>query len=115
MALSPAVITLLAHFNKRMGMYIGEPSKGGVIAFLTGLECGTHLCGQDAGFVSAMSGWLTKTYGVTSDCLGWPGQIQRLADLRDVSWLEAYVVVSGEVLEWAGAGDTGPTTPTSAP
>lgn len=85
----------LMRFNARMAMFICPTDRAGVEAFLHGYE---YAAGGECGFTGSLAAQLAQRHEVWPNARGWPDQIARLAERRSLDWLEAYLLVSSEVL-----------------
>jgi hypothetical protein len=88
----------IVRFNIRMGMFVCPPDRANVVAFLHGYEYGT---GGECQFTKTLSEHLAKKHRVKAGALGWPEQIARLAERRSLDWIDAYLLVTSEVLSAA--------------
>src|SRR6266851_9006473 len=86
----------LVRFNTRMGMFVCPCHRQNVVAFLHGYEFGT---GTKCAFTKALSDNLHQRHRIKPGSLGWPNQIERLAEKLSLDWMEVYLLVSSEVLQ----------------
>lgn len=85
----------LISFNTRMGMFICPSSRTQVIAFIHGFQ---HACPEQGHLSAHLSQHLASAHGIEGDSGGWPSQIQRYAQMNDLDWMEAYLLLSSQVL-----------------
>lgn len=74
---------LLWSFILRTAMYIGIESRERIESFLIGYEIGTD---EKCSFTSELSDFLHARYRITKGALGWPNQLERLAQQQDSDW-----------------------------
>ncbi|MBW3599569.1 MAG: hypothetical protein KY475_20145 [Planctomycetes bacterium] len=91
----PSDVTNLIEFNTRMGMFICPCNRGNVVAFLHGYEYGAA---GECRFTQTLADSLAEEHGVELDSLGWPHQIQRIAERLSLEWMDVYLLVSSELL-----------------
>jgi hypothetical protein len=84
----------IIRFNTRMGMFICPSNRSNVVAFLHGYEYGTA---GECRFTEILDQHLAKRHRVKPGALGWPDQIERLAERRSLDWMDVYLLVSSEV------------------
>lgn len=85
----------ISQFNTRMGMFICPSNKENVIAFIHGYEYGTQ---NKCLFTKHLKELLENKYQIKYNQFGWPNQIERLAEKREITWMEAYLMVSFEII-----------------
>jgi hypothetical protein len=86
----------LIRFNTRMSMFIGGPlTRESIVSYLHGYHTAA---GSDCDFLDSISALLLKRHGIVENNWGWWGQLQSLADKHSLDWLEAYYLISFEVL-----------------
>ena len=85
----------LIRFNTRMGLFVCPVTRSNVEAFLHGYQYGTASKCQ---FTEILSEHITKRYRIRPTALGWSHQIAQLAEKRSLDWMEAYLLVSSELL-----------------
>jgi hypothetical protein len=88
----------IIRFNTRMDMFICPSNRAGVVAFLHGYE---HATARKCSFTAVLSEHIAKRHRVKAGALGWPDQIDRLAERRSLDWMDVYLLVSSEVLSAA--------------
>jgi hypothetical protein len=99
----PIDVRNLIRFNTRMGMFICPSNRSNVVAFIHGYQYATA---NECRFTELLSAHIADRYRVKPDALGWPQQIARLAEQRSLDWMDAYLLVSSELLNSAiGAND----------
>ncbi len=76
-------------------MYLAEVNKDRIIAFITGYEIGAETNPQ---FTTELIKYLEEEHHIPFRALGWPYQIQQLANKRRTSWVAAFKAVSLELL-----------------
>jgi hypothetical protein len=76
-------------------MYLGEVNKDRIISFVTGYEFGSKSNPQ---FTIELTEHLKEKYLIPYRALGWPFQVQQLANKRGISWVSAFKAVSLELL-----------------
>ena len=101
-AMRPGDVRNRIRFNTRMGMFICPPDRPNVVAFIQGYEYGTS---NGCRFTELLGAYLADRYRVKADALGWPNQITRLAERHSLGWMDAYPLVSSELLN-AALGST---------
>lgn len=107
------VRNLLA-FNHRMSMFIWSPDQWTIIAFIHGYEYGRS---RECRFTELLSDLIAKKYRVKINNMGWPGQILRFAESHSISWSDAYLLLSSELLnsQLISIGSEGAATPAGRP
>lgn len=86
----------LIRFNTRMSMHIGGPiTRESIVSYLQGYQ---SAAGSDCDFLGSMSKILRERYGLLENNWGWWGQLQSLAEKLELDWIEAYYLISFEVL-----------------
>lgn len=86
----------LLRFNTRMNMFIGGPlTRESIVCYLHGYHTAA---GSDCDFLDSISALLLKRHGLAENNWGWWVQLQALADKHSLDWLEAYYLISFEVL-----------------
>lgn len=86
----------LIRFNTRMSMFIGGPlTRESIVCYLHGYHTAA---GRNCDFIDSISAILLNRHGLMENNWGWWGQIQALADKLSLDWLEAYYLISFEVL-----------------
>lgn len=88
----------LVRFNMRMGMFICPSDRWNVVSFLHGYELAR---GKRCRFLELLSQQITDDHQIKLDCLGWPGQIERLAEKYSLDWMETYLLISSNILNSA--------------
>lgn len=89
-------IHTLIRCHTRPSMYFYSNSKESVISFICGYEIG---CAGACNFTDLLSKHLADHHHIKPDSGCWPGQVSRLAQQRDLGWLDVYYLVSSVVLE----------------
>jgi hypothetical protein len=104
----PTDVRNLIRFSTRMSMFICPNDRAGVVAFLHGYE---YAVGGECRFTAVLSEHLARRHQVKGGPLGWAHQIAQLAERRELDWMEAYLLISSEVLNAAAeAPDAEPST-----
>lgn len=99
----PIDVRNLIRFNTRMGMFICPSNRPNVVAFVHGYQYATA---TECRFTELLSAHIADRYRVKADALGWPHQIARFAERRSLDWMDAYLLLSSELLNSAiGAND----------
>lgn len=90
-------VETLSGFVSRMGMYIQPVDQHTVISWIHGYQMGT---GGRYKLTDLLSEELSQTYntGPVSG-LGWWAQLERFAERRNVSWIEAFRLVSAPIID----------------
>jgi hypothetical protein len=94
----PKDVRSLIQFNTRMANFICPSNRANIVAFLHGYEHGT---GGACRFLDALSDCLATRHRVKLDSLGWPHQMALYAERLSLDWIDAYLLVSSEVLQKA--------------
>jgi hypothetical protein len=98
----PIDVRNLVRFNTRMGMFICPSNRSNVVSFIHGYQYGTS---SECRFTDLLSAHVAERHGVEADALGWPHQIERLAEHRSLDWMDVYLLVSSEFLNSAFASN----------
>ena len=85
----------LRNMHRRMPMYIQPIERDTIVNFLSGYECAAPACH----FTRLLNQHLQVHYGVSGGACGWPDAVETLAEQRGIVWLDAYRLVSGEMLK----------------
>jgi len=85
----------LIYFNTRMGMYICPSNKANVVAFLHGYEYGSD---SDFKLTDEIKSLLINKYKIKESNMGWPHQIDTFSKKKSIEWMDAYLLISSEIL-----------------
>jgi hypothetical protein len=96
--LRPSDVRNLIKFNHRMSMFIWSPDRWSIMAFVHGYEYGTS---NKCRFTELLGAHIAKQYGLKTDSGGWSHQIARFAEHRSLEWIDAYLLLSSELLNSA--------------
>jgi hypothetical protein len=83
-------------FIAKMGMYICPSDRQGVVAFIHGYEQG---CQGLCTFTRSLSVELEKRHRIKAYAQGWPEQVPSFAQRRNLTWMEAFILSSSNVVE----------------
>ena len=90
----PEDVRKIIAFNTRMGMFVCPSCRENVVAFLHGYEHAADGCR----FTDELSRHVAARYRIKPTAGGWPDQVERLAERRSLTWMEAYFLLSSHVL-----------------
>ncbi|MCH9661706.1 MAG: hypothetical protein K0U54_12450 [Bacteroidetes bacterium] len=82
-----------SHFIERTAMYVTTVNQDTIVSFIHGYEYGL----ANNTFTTSIRNRLTDHYGVIYSSDGWSGQIKRLAESINLSWIETFKKVASEL------------------
>lgn len=83
------------HFITRPRMYLYDLDKETVVAFIHGLEIGSN---KTINLSGRLSNLVEQKCRMKGGALGWPYQIQKYADKRDLEWFAGFKELVEELL-----------------
>ncbi|MEM9671254.1 MAG: hypothetical protein ACFB15_10430 [Cyclobacteriaceae bacterium] len=88
-------IKTIHYFITRPLMYINDLDKETVIAFVHGLEIGSN---KTLNLSDKLSNLVEQKYRIKNRALGWPYQVQKYAEKRDLEWFTGFKELVDELL-----------------
>ena len=92
--------TFFLGFIIRPAMYVGFEEKSTIISFIHGYEQGY----KKSEFINLLRNHFEDRLSIKYDSPGWPGQIQKYADKKGLSWVRVFKQEGLEVLASEEAG-----------
>jgi hypothetical protein len=93
--MQPDDVRNLIRFNTHMGLFICPSTRLNVVSFIHGYEYGRS---GECRSTDLLSAHIAKWHRIKLNALGWPHQIERLAERRSLDWMDVYLLVSSEFL-----------------
>jgi hypothetical protein len=76
-------------------MYVCPVDRHGIVSYLHGYEAGTK---GECGFTALLRKKLEQKYDIKHEACGWPDQVSRYAESRELDWLQAFLFLASEVV-----------------
>ena len=76
-------------------MYICPVSRTSIVSFINGYEAGSQ---GDCIFTDLIRDTLEQKYDTKYLSSGWPDQIKRYGEMRELAWNQAFIFIASEVL-----------------